>query len=158
MDLVGRKLGQAGGAHFQQFMEDVGGFIEENREHKTFGVEVKALAGAQEGLMSSAMALLGWSQDPDKVSLIPLSANRFLQMMSEVAVGWLLLDAAVLAEKKQQGLSETDPDRAFYEGKKWSALWYARNVLPTVEQSARLMAMEDASPMRIPDAAFASTL
>ncbi|MBN1210321.1 MAG: acyl-CoA dehydrogenase [Myxococcaceae bacterium] len=158
MDLVGRKLGQAGGAHFQQFMEDVGGFIEANREHKTFGAEVKALAAAQEGLMSSAMALLGWSQDPSKVSLIPLSANRFLQMMSEVAVGWLLLEAAVLAEKSSEKLSAADPDRAFYEGKKWGALWYARNVLPNVEQAARLMAQEDASPMQIPDAAFASSL
>jgi alkylation response protein AidB-like acyl-CoA dehydrogenase len=158
MDLVGRKLGQAGGAHFQQFMGDVGGFIEANREHKTFGTEVKSLAGAQEGLMASAMALLGWSQDPSKMALIPLSANRFLQMMSEVAVGWLLLEAAVLAEKKLEALPASDPDRAFYEGKRWSALWYARNVLPTVEQSARLMAAEDASPMQIPDAAFAASV
>ncbi|KFE66442.1 acyl-CoA dehydrogenase [Hyalangium minutum] len=158
MDLVGRKLGMAGGAHFQQFMEDVGGFVEANREHKTFGTEVKALAAAQEGLMSSAMVILGWSQDPAKVSLIPLSANRFLQMMSEVAVGWLLLDAAVLAEKSLEGLSATDPDRTFYEGKKWSALWYARNVLPNVEQAARMMVQEDASPMQIPDAAFAASL
>ncbi|HYH96289.1 acyl-CoA dehydrogenase [Hyalangium sp.] len=158
MDLVGRKLGQAGGAHFQQFMEDVGGFIEANREHKTLGSEVKALAAAQEGLMSSAMVVLGWSQDAAKVALIPLSANRFLQMMSEVAVGWLLLEAAVLAEKSTEKLSPTDPDRAFYEGKKWSALWYARNVLPGVEQAARLMVQEDASPMQIPDAAFAASL
>jgi alkylation response protein AidB-like acyl-CoA dehydrogenase len=158
MDLVGRKLGQAGGAHFQQFMGDVGGFIEAHREHKTFSSEVKQLAAAQEGLMSSAMAVLGWSQDSAKVALIPLSANRFLQMMSEVAVGWLLLDAAVMAEKSAEKLSASDPDRAFYDGKKWSALWYARNVLPNVEQEARLMAQEDASPMQIPDAAFSSSL
>ncbi|ADO73233.1 acyl-CoA dehydrogenase [Stigmatella aurantiaca] len=156
MDLVGRKLGQAGGANFQQFMEDVGGFIEANRDHKTFGTEVKVLAAAQEGLMASAMAVLGWSQDPAKTQLIPLSANRFLQMMSEVAVGWLLLDAAVLAEKSMAGLSDNHPDKAFYEGKKWSALWYARNVLPNVEQAARLMALEDASPMDISDAAFSA--
>jgi len=75
-----------------------------------------------------------------------------------VAVGWLLLDAAVLAEKSAEKLSATDPDRAFYDGKKWSALWYARNVLPNVEQAARLMAQEDSSPMQIPDSAFASSL
>ncbi|MDC0708848.1 acyl-CoA dehydrogenase [Stigmatella sp. ncwal1] len=156
MDLVGRKLGQAGGANFQQFMGDVGGFIEANRDHKTFGTEVKALAAAQEGLMASAMAVLGWSQDPGKTQLIPLSANRFLNMMSEVAVGWMLLDAAVLAEKSMAGLSDSHPDKAFYEGKKWSALWYARNVLPNVEHAARLMALEDASPMDIGDAAFSA--
>jgi 3-(methylthio)propanoyl-CoA dehydrogenase len=152
MDLVGRKMGQAGGAHFQQFMADVGGFIETHREHKVLGEAVRQLAAAQEGLMSSAMAVLGWSQDPAKVPLIPLSANRFLQMMSEVAVGWLLLDAAVIAEKAAEQAS--GPDKAFYEGKKWSALWYARNVLPNVEQAARVMALEDASPVEISLEAF----
>jgi hypothetical protein len=156
MDLVGRKMGQAGGAHFQQFMGDVGTFIEANREHKVYGEAVKQLAAAQEGLMASAMAILGWSQEPSKVSLIPLSANRFLQMMSEVAVGWLLLDAALIAEKAAEKVSESDPDKAFYEGKKWSALWYARNVLPNVEQAARLLAMEDSSSVEISNAAFGS--
>jgi hypothetical protein len=154
MDLVGRKMGMAGGAHFQQFMGDVGGFIEANRDHKTFGPEVKLLAAAQEGLMSSAMVVLGWSQDPSKVSLIPLSANRFLQMMSEVAVGWLLLDAAIIADKAMAGAS--GPDRDFYEGKRWSAQWYARNVLPNVEHGARMMGLEDATPVQISDAAFAA--
>jgi hypothetical protein len=154
MDLVGRKMGMAGGMHFQQFMGDVGNFVEAHREHPTLGAEVKQLAAAQEGVMSAAMAILGWSQDPTKVALIPLQANRFLQMMSEVAVGWLLLDAAVIAEKAAAGAS--GPDREFYEGKKWSAVWYARNVLPNVEHGARLLALEDASPVEIPDSAFAT--
>jgi alkylation response protein AidB-like acyl-CoA dehydrogenase len=134
MDLVGRKMGQAGGAHFQQFMADVGAFVEANREHAVYGEAVRQLA----------------------VSLIPLSANRFLKMMSELAVGWLLLDAALIAEKAAEKVSEGSPDKAFYEGKKWSALWFARNVLPNVEQAARMMALEDASPVEIPDEAFGS--
>ncbi|RUO87246.1 acyl-CoA dehydrogenase [Corallococcus sp. AB018] len=154
MDLVGRKMGQAGGAHFQQFMGDVGSFVEAHREHPVLGEAVKTLAGAQEGLMSSAMALFGWSQDAGRFPLIPLSANRFLNMMSEVAVGWLLLDAAVIAEKAAANVAADHPDKAFYEGKKFSALWYARNVLPNVEYAARLIATEDTSPMDITDAAF----
>lgn len=154
MDLVGRKMGMAGGAHFQQFMGDVGAFVEAHREHPVLGAEVKQLAAAQEGLMSAAMAVLGWSQDPSKMPLIPLQANRFLMMMSEVAVGWLLLDAAVIADKAQADAAGADKD--FYEGKKLSAKWYARNVLPNVEHGARLMALEDASPLEIPESAFAT--
>lgn len=154
MDLVGRKLGQAGGMHFQQFMGDVGSFVEAHREHPVYGDAVKALASAQEALMSSAMMLFGWSQDGGKFPLIPLSANRFLNMMSEVAVGWLLLDAALIGDKAQAALSADHPDRAFYDGKKYSALFYARNVLPGVEQAARLIALEDTSPVDISDAAF----
>jgi len=152
MDLVGRKMGQAGGAHFQQFMTDVGAFIDANREHKAYGEAVKQLAAAQEGVMASAMAVLGWSQEPAKMTLIPLSANRFLNMMSELAVGWLLLDAAIIAERV--GASATGDEKAFYEGKKWSALWYARNVLPNVEQAARMMATEDTSSVDISLQAF----
>ena len=155
MDLVGRKMAQSGGAHFQQFMGDVGAFVEANREHKVYGEAVRQLAAAQEGVMASAMALLGWSQEPTKTALIPLSANRFLNMMSELAVGWLLLDAAVLAEKGAEKASGED-EKAFYEGKKWSALWYARNVLPNVEQAARTMALEDSSSVQISNAAFGS--
>jgi hypothetical protein len=154
MDLVGRKMGQSGGANFQQFMADVGGFIEAHREHKVYGEAVKQLAAAQEGVMASAMAVLGWSQDPAKMTLIPLSANRFLNMMSELAVGWLLLDAAVIAERV--GANATGDEKAFYEGKKWSALWYARNVLPNVEQAARMMAVEDTSSVEISNTAFGS--
>jgi alkylation response protein AidB-like acyl-CoA dehydrogenase len=156
MDLVGRKLGQAGGTHFQQFMGDVGAFIEANREHAVYGEAVKTLASAQEAVMASAMTVFGWSQDGAKFPLIPLSANRFLQMMSELAVGWLLLDAALIADKAQGSVSADHPDRAFYEGKKFSALYYARNVLPGVEQAARMIATEDTSPMDISDAAFGS--
>ncbi|EPX59610.1 Acyl-CoA dehydrogenase [Cystobacter fuscus DSM 2262] len=154
MDLVGRKMGQAGGAHFQQFMSDVGAFIEAQRDHKIYGDAVKQLAAAQEGLMASAMAILGWSQEPAKMTLIPLSANRFLNMMSEVAVGWLLLDAALIAERA--GEKASGDEKAFYEGKKWSALWYARNVLPNVEQAARMMATEDTSSVDISTQAFGS--
>lgn len=106
--------------------------------------------------MTAAMSLLGWSQDGEKFHLVPLASNRFLKMISELAVGWLLLDGAVLAEKAAAKLSPTDPDRAFYEGRKYSALWYGRNVLPEIETSAKVLAIEDATPVEVPDAAFAT--
>jgi alkylation response protein AidB-like acyl-CoA dehydrogenase len=155
MDLVGRKMGQAGGANFQAFMADVGSFVETHRAHPDFGADVARLGNAQEAVLIAAMTLLGWSQS-DKLHLVPLSANRFLEMMSQLAVGWLLLDAGVTAARAQAGGSATHPDHAFYEGKKASAKWFARNVLPGVEYQARVMAIEDATPMEIPDAAFAT--
>ncbi|HZA15165.1 MAG TPA: acyl-CoA dehydrogenase, partial [Myxococcaceae bacterium] len=128
MDLVGRKMGQAGGAHFQAFMADVASFVEAHREDSELGPDVARLGVAQEAVLTSAMNLLGWSQT-GKTHLIPMVANRFLEMMSQLAVGWLLLDAAVIAAKAQAKLSPTDPDRTFYEGKRASAKWFARNVL-----------------------------
>jgi hypothetical protein len=105
--------------------------------------------------MSAAMGLLGWGQS-GQVGLIALNANRFLTMMARLAVGWLLLEAAVIAEAAQAKLPPGDADRAFYEGKKQAALWFARNEIPKVEAEAKLMLQEDASALDIPDAGFSA--
>ncbi|MGZ6077527.1 MAG: acyl-CoA dehydrogenase [Myxococcaceae bacterium] len=153
MDLVGRKMGQAGGANFQAFLQDVAGFVEAHRGDATLGKAVELLAAGQEALMSSAMTLLGWSQ-ANGLGLIGLSANRFLTMMSQVAVGWVLLDAAAVSQKALAAGGLSAQDKAFYTGKVQSALWFSRNLLPQVEASARSIATEDASPLEILDAAF----
>lgn len=155
MDLVGRKLGQKGGANFQAFMGEIGAFVEANKGHATLGADVARLSGASEAMVQVAMGLLGWSQS-ERVELVPLNANRVLMMMSQLTVGWLLLDAAVKAEAALAALPQGHVDRTFYEGKRYSAQWYSRNVLPQVEAAARLVMHEDASPMEIPDAAFAT--
>ncbi|MBL8939577.1 MAG: acyl-CoA dehydrogenase [Archangium sp.] len=155
MDLVGRKLGQNGGANFQTFMSDIATFVEKHKNHPVFGKEVEALGNASEAVVSTAMGFMGWSQS-EKVTLVPLSANRFLEMMAKTTVGFLLLDAGVRAEEALSKLGKDAADRAFYEGKRYSALYYGRNVLPQVKQLAELVMLEDTSPMDITDAAFAS--
>ncbi len=156
MDLVGRKLGQSGGAHFQQFMADISGFVEAHRADARYGSAVEGLGKAQEAVMQSAMAVLGWSQDEGKVHLIPLAANRFLKMMSQLTLGWLLLEQAAISEKKLASLPATAPDRMFYEGKRHGALYFARNILPEVEHGARILSVEDASAFEMPDGGFAA--
>ncbi|MBM4778453.1 MAG: acyl-CoA dehydrogenase, partial [Archangiaceae bacterium] len=131
MDLVGRKLGQNGGANFQTFMSDIATFVEKHKNHPVFGKEVDALGSASEAVVSTAMGFMGWSQS-EKVTLVPLSANRFLEMMAKTTVGFLLLDAGVRAEEALAKLGKDAADRAFYEGKRYSALFYGRNVLPQV--------------------------
>ncbi|MEZ4287536.1 MAG: acyl-CoA dehydrogenase C-terminal domain-containing protein [Polyangiales bacterium] len=52
---------------------------------------------------------------------IPLLSERVQNAMSELTVGWLLLQAAVIANEKIKTVSETHPDRAFYLGKIYAA-------------------------------------
>jgi len=155
MDLVGRKLGQNGGANFQGFMSDISSWVEAHRNHPTLGASAGILSQASESVMQLAMGMLGWSQS-DKVALVPLAANRFLTMMSQTAVGWLLLDGASKAEAALAKLPATHPDRAFYEGKRHAAVWFAKNVLPQVETGAKILMNEDDSPVAIPDGGFAT--
>ena len=55
---------------------------------------------------------------------MPLAANRFLEMMSELAVGWLLLDGRASPLEAKATLPNDDAaakERAFYEGKAHAA-------------------------------------
>jgi alkylation response protein AidB-like acyl-CoA dehydrogenase len=155
MDLVGRKLGQAGGANLQAFLGDIAKFVAANSGHATLGPAVKKLGAAQEAVAGTAMRLLMWFQG-GQLQLVPLAANRFCEMMSELTVGWLLLEGARIAS---DALAKTDaghPDHAFYQGKIAAAQFFAKNVLPGVEHKAQLLADEDKTPIEIPDAAFAT--
>jgi len=155
MDLVGRKLAQGGGANLQAFGADVGKFVAKHGEHAKLGAEVKRLGAAQAALTRSAMKLLTWFQT-GQLEMVPLVANRFLEMMAELAVAWLLLEGAVIADEKAASVAAGHPDAAFYAGKVAAAQYYARNVLPGVEEKARQLDVEDRTALDIPDAGFAS--
>jgi len=155
MDLVGRKLGQAGGANLQAYLGDIAKFVATHSTHATLGPAVKRLGAAQEAVAGTAMRLLMWFQS-GQVALVPLSANRFCEMMSELSVAWQLLEGAVVAEQAKSKVAEGHPDAAFYAGKVQAALYFARNVLPGVEHKAQLLGEEDKSALDMPDAGFAT--
>jgi hypothetical protein len=158
MDLVGRKMGQAGGQNLQAFLADVNAFIAQNDKHAALGPLVKELSLAQEALAGTAMRLLNWFTQ-GRMPLVPLAANKVLAMMSEVAIGWLLLEGAKIASDALGALPkgpEGDAERAFYEGKMHAATYFAKNLLPQVKLAAEVLGKEDSSALDIPLAAFAT--
>ena len=50
-------------------------------------------------------------------------------MMSETAIGWLLLEQATIADKAAADLPAGHADRAFYAGKRYAALYYLTNIV-----------------------------
>ena len=148
-------VGQAGGANLQAFLGDIAKFVAANSAHATLGAAVKRLGAAQEAVAGTAMRLLMWFQS-GQVALVPLSANRFCEMMSELTVAWQLLEGALVAENAKGKVAEGHPDAALYAGKIQAALWFARNVLPGVEHKAQLLGEEDKSALDMPDAGFAT--
>ncbi len=155
MDLVGRKLGQGGGANLQAFAADVGRFVAAHGEHKTLGPEIKRLGSAHDALTRSAMKLLGWF-GAGQIDMIPLAANRFLEMMAESA-GRLasLLEGAVVADEKRGPLDKSHLDQVLRRQQQ-AALFFARNILPGVEWKAQPIDAADRSAIDMPDAGFAS--
>ena len=104
-------------------------------------------------LGATAMRFLGWFQG-GKPQLVPLSANIFLRMMSTTAISWLLLEQAVIAEGKLEGLSDDDSERKFYEGKRYSAMHYAGIELGRVLSDAKYLGEENQAPLQISNDSF----
>ena len=155
MDLVGRKMGMHGGMHLMNVIGDVAKFVAANAEHPALAQEMKILGRAQETVSGAAMKFMGWFQG-GRMVMVPLNANRFLEMMSELVVGWLLLDQGATAHKALEGLAKDHPDQAFYQGKVASARYYARNVLPGVMAKMELVNIEDDTALTIEDSSFAT--
>jgi alkylation response protein AidB-like acyl-CoA dehydrogenase len=154
MDLVGRKLMQRGGANVQQFGRDVAAFVAAHRDHPVLKDGVAVLGQAIEALTATGGKFMQWFGG-GKMEMVPASANRFLEMMAETVVGWLLLEQAVIAEAAARQLAPDHPDRAFYDGKRFAAQYFASNVLPTVLTKAQMVAREDRSVLDIPVGGFA---
>jgi hypothetical protein len=151
LDLVGRKLGQNGGGNARAFLGDVQGFVAKHKEHPVLAKAVAQLQKAQEAVAGTAMKFMMWNAQ-GKTEFVPLAANKFLGMMADLTLGWLLLEQAVIALDKLPGAGEAD--KAFYEGKRYAAQYFAQNVLPNVSSAAAVISGEDSSALDVPDAAL----
>ena len=130
------------------------GILSTNRDHATLKDSIAVLGQAMEALTGAGGKFMQWFGG-GKMEMVPVAANRFLEMMSETVVGWLLLEAGVIAEAASHKLAADHPDVAFYAGKRYAAQYFAQNVLPGVVAKAQLIARDDRSSLEIPTAAFA---
>ncbi len=155
LDLVGRQLGKKGGSNFQTYLKDIGTFVAKNADDAELGTAIKELGEAAQSLGATAMRFLGWFQG-GKAALVPLNANRFLEMMSVTTVAWLLLEQGIIAEGKLAELAEDDSERNFYLGKRYSSTYFANLELGRVVSSAKHIGEENQSALLIPNEAFAT--
>ncbi len=155
MDLVGRKLGQAGGANTQAFLMDIQRFIDANKDTPELAEGLGHLQSAHEAVAALVMSLVEWFKG-GKIEHIPLGAEDCLRVLSELAVGWLLLEQAAIAVGKLAETPSSHPDHAFYTGKKIAAQHFANNVLTTLPSRVQRINAIDTLPVEMPDEAFAS--
>jgi hypothetical protein len=153
LDLVGRKLGQRGGANLQAFLADVRRVAETARADKDLAPVAERMLAAGDALTQGAMRFLGWFQS-GKTDLIGLYANRFLEMLAKTAVSSVLIEGAEVATRATDALPDSHPDRAYYAGKRHAALHYAHLELPGVVDGARMMGEEMRHSLDIPDNGF----
>lgn len=156
LDLVARKLGAQGGEGFQAHLRDIGAFVEAHAGQPGLAAEVRALGEAAAALRRAAGALFEFFAG-GKVDQVTLGASWFLEILAEVTLAHLLLEAAVVAEARQAALDAERPERVhFYRGKVAAARYFVHYVLPGTRARLDAILGGDRSPLDIPDAGFST--
>jgi hypothetical protein len=155
LDLVRRKLTADGGAHLASLLADLGAFLERHAGHARLSAPLARLAEGAVALERTAQQIVSWGK-AGEVRRVAANATVFQEMMSEICVGWMLLDAAVLADQKMRDLADDETDRSFLLGKVYAAEHYAGWVLPLAVTRGEMIRNSPAAAVAIPDTAFAT--
>jgi hypothetical protein len=153
LDLVGRKLGIAGGSVFQEWIQEVMAFSGKNKEDTDLAKDFKLLFKAAQATGDIAMKFMQYFQE-GKMSLIPLSSVRFLECFAETVMAHLMLEQALIARDRLKGVEAGSADGIFYKGKLETAKFFCRNILTNVFSRYTAIQQEDTSAVDIPEGAF----
>jgi alkylation response protein AidB-like acyl-CoA dehydrogenase len=153
LDLVGRKLGMEGGQVFQSWIQEAMAFTSQYKEDPDFGADFKLLFKAAQATGDYTLRYMQYFGG-GKLSLIALSATRFLECFSETLMGQLLLEQGLLARDKLKAVDPQSADGIFYRGKIETVHYYCRNILPNVFARHTVLQQEDTSALDIPEEAF----
>jgi alkylation response protein AidB-like acyl-CoA dehydrogenase len=157
LDLLGRKIAMKGGMLYMNFLTDLGAFIQENQSNERLGTYVEQLKKYKAVLEEISGIFMTKSFSGDV--LFPIShATPYLRMFSEVVCSWLLLEQALIAQKRldeifrekgavdadaQDRLLHENKEANFYAGKISSMKFYLTQILPDVEAKALSVKSED---------------
>jgi hypothetical protein len=145
LDLFFRKIGRDHGATLQalvgQILTTIDGLPSELAVEKA---ALQTAVGDVQGIMAAMMGKLGQS-----IYHVGLQGNRILFALAELVIGWRLVVGAHVAQKKLAGA--TGDDVAFYKGKLAAARFYAKNVLPGIGLTRKLIEHGDLELMELPD-------
>lgn len=145
LDLFFRKIGRDRGATLTALVGQVAKTVE--GLPSDLGVEaaaLKAAIGDVQGIMGAMMGKLGQS-----VYHVGFQGNRILFALAELVIGWRLAVSAQVALTKIS--TAQGDDKAFYRGKLAAARWYAKNVLPGIALTRKLIEQSDLDLMELSD-------
>ncbi len=153
LDLIGRKLMMAGGAVFQGWLGNLMDFAQTNQEDPDFAQDFDLLNKAGAILRDYAERLMNYFQD-GRLKLIPLSATRFQECMSEAVLAQLMLEQGLVARNKLKTVDPASANGIFYQGKIETVRFFCRNILTNVFSRHAALRQEDMSAVDCPEGAF----
>ncbi len=150
-DLLGRKLGQAGGRGLAVLLEKMQADLQASEPLDGVAEIRAALRTAIQECRSAFQTILGKASQlgPD---LFLANANSALEALGHTIIGWMWLRQAAAAAKALPGAKGDDAD--FYRGKLQAAHFFAVYELPKIKFHTDLLASADATTFEMQAAWF----
>jgi alkylation response protein AidB-like acyl-CoA dehydrogenase len=169
LDLVGRKLGYHQGALFKSIVAETGNLLKTAKKNYRLKDIVEPFDEARKQLIEVTRYFGLKSITEDFMTPI-LYATPYLELFGDVAVGFMLLWQAVIADRrlnelyedakadtpeKKAELLKTNRSAAFYRGKVASAQFFANTTLSLAKGKARAIMSGERSAIDLPEESFA---
>ena len=168
LDFVGRKLGQRKGANVMNMAGLVQKAIAKYKNDDQLGKAAATLEEASNAVFEVAMFFAAAGKGGDFIAPI-YNAGKYLDIFGDMVVGYLLLDAAGIAQEKLNamyeekglvtigkkiGLQRENQEAAFYAGKIASARFFINEAVTTVKARCAAIKANDKSAMEMVDLGF----
>ncbi len=153
MDLVGRKWLMGKGQVFANWLADIEKFAEDNEDAKDFAREMEILSAAVTTYREIQGAMGAFIAD-GKMNMLPVYSTRILDATGDLTCTQLLLEQAILAQKKIDEFGTDHHDYPFYNGKVMAAKYFAKNILPNIFTLIDVIKEADSSVIDIEEEAF----
>jgi len=169
LDLIGRKLGYRQGALFNAIVAETGNLLRNARKNYRLK-DVVDLFDAARSQLIEVTRYFGLKSITEDFKLPILYATPYLELFGDVAVGFMLLWQAVIADRRLQEIYgdakadtpekkaevlKTNRSAAFYRGKLASAQFFANTVLSLSKGKARAIMSGERSALDLPEESFA---
>ena len=154
MDLIGRKWMMAGGQVFATWLGEIDKFVQANKANAVLGAQVALLEESLNTYREIQNTMAGYLGQ-GKLGMIGFFATRILHATGYIYGAKLLLEQALICQKKADELGKEHFEYPFYAGKVASAKFFCHNILPVVSTILRVIKEGDNSVMEVPETTFA---
>ncbi|HWQ76332.1 MAG TPA: acyl-CoA dehydrogenase [Syntrophomonas sp.] len=153
-DLISRKMTMGKGVPFQKSLDEIAAFIASNRD-SIFAKEFAVMDKTFKAYGEIVAKVKEWQMDLEKnQDTLSFYACKILTATAQLFAGRLLLDQALLADKKSKEIGQEHYDYSFYSGKVIAAKYYINNIVPAVISTANMIANSDGSEVDFDNTIF----
>jgi alkylation response protein AidB-like acyl-CoA dehydrogenase len=162
LDLFGRKLTMKGGRLFANYMADIQGFLNDQKENADLADIIESLAAARKLLQQTTVKLSFLARENMLAGVV--QATPYLKMFGHVACGFEMAKQAIIAHERltaiyaekgadtdeaKAALYETNADINFYQGKLYTVRFFMNNILPDIYGLEKALTSKDTSALDI---------